>query len=261
MVQAGALVAEVAVGRPAALGVVLRAQDHVHAAADDPVDLFAHDEALDGGVADDRDENAALTAGVGDRMAQVGQIEERDAEKLKDGVAGGGFAAAEFDGAREQLPVGLGQAAVGHGAVNHAVVAFAVLDEDAARKQKWTGGGIDDRAAGGADALRAVDLVEAGGVHVEPHVAVVGVDEHVVGAAGNLNVALRLHLGCGAVVDHLVSVQNVIAVVKLDASGTGPDVAFPFLVVGGGDDRNARDRLWFRLSDGQHFLVRIVGKR
>jgi hypothetical protein len=48
VVEARALVAEVAVGRPAALAVVFGADDHVHAAVDDPVNLLAHDEALDG---------------------------------------------------------------------------------------------------------------------------------------------------------------------------------------------------------------------
>ena len=47
MVNAWALVAEVAIGRPAAFAVVVGSGHHIHAAVDDPVHLFAHDEALD----------------------------------------------------------------------------------------------------------------------------------------------------------------------------------------------------------------------
>jgi hypothetical protein len=183
-------------------------------------------------------------------MAQVREKEERDAEKLKGGVVGGSFAVAELDGAGEQLPVGFGQAAVGHGAVNDAVVAFAGLDEDAAGKQERIGGGVDDRASGTAEALRAVHLVEASGVHVEPHVAVIGVDEHIVGAAGNLNVAFGLHLGCGAVPDDLVGMKNVIAVVKLGVAGAGPDVSLPVLLIGADQDGNAGGWLGLRLRYG-----------
>src|SRR5271170_6210712 len=116
-------------------------------------------------------------------MAEVGQVKERNADELEDGIAGGGFAVVELDDAGDETPVWLWQAAVGHGAVDDAVFAFAGLDEDAAGKQKWIGVGIDHSAAGAANALRAADLKEAAGMHVEAHVSVIGVDEHVIGAA------------------------------------------------------------------------------
>ena len=105
---------------------------------------------------------------------------------LKKALRGGGLAVVELDGAGDQSPVGLGQPAVGHRAVDDAVVALAGLEQHPAGKQQRVGGGVDDGVAGGAHALRAVDVVEAGGVHVQAHVAVVGVDEHIVGPAGNL---------------------------------------------------------------------------
>ena len=76
VVEAWAFVAEVSIGSPAALGVVLRADNHVHAAVDDPVDLFADNETLDGGVAEDGDQDAALAAGIVDRMAEPGEVKE-----------------------------------------------------------------------------------------------------------------------------------------------------------------------------------------
>ena len=99
VVEVAAFVAEVAVGRPAALAVELCADDHVHAAVDGPVELLADDEALDGRVAEDGNQQSALAAGLVDRMAQVGQIEDGHAEELEKGVGGGGRAVVEIDGA------------------------------------------------------------------------------------------------------------------------------------------------------------------
>ena len=97
----------------------------------------------------DGDQQAAFAAGVVGGMAQIGQIKERNAEKLEDSVMGGGLRRCSRSMAREmQLPVGLGQAAVGHGAVDDAVVALAGLEEDASGEQKRIGGGVDDGAAG-----------------------------------------------------------------------------------------------------------------
>ena len=78
------------------------------------------------------------------------------------------------DGARDQLPVGLGQTAVGHGAVDDAVAAFTGLQQHSAGEEKWIGSGIDHGAAGAAHAERAGDVEEARGVHVKAHVAVRG---------------------------------------------------------------------------------------
>ena len=149
VVDAGTLVAEVAVGRPAALGVVLGADDHVHAAVDDPVDLLADDESLDGRVAENGDQQSALAARLVHGMAEVGQIKDGHAEKLEEGVGGGGLAVGEVDGAGDQPPVRLRQAAVGHGAVDDAVVALAGLEQNPAGEEEGIGCGVDARAAGG----------------------------------------------------------------------------------------------------------------
>ena len=62
-------------------------------------------------------------------------------------------------------------------------------------------------------------LIKARRVHVQAHVAVRGFNEHIARAAGNLQVAFRLQLRGGLVVDHLVGAQNVVAIMDLDPSG------------------------------------------
>ena len=117
----------------------------------------------------------------------------------------------KIDGAGDDLPVGLGKAAVGHGAVDDAVIVLAGLEQHAGGEQKGRGGGVDDGTCCVADALGAGDVVKAGGVHVEAHVAVGGVDEHVVGSARNLQMAFGLKLRGGLVVDDLVGAEDVVA--------------------------------------------------
>ncbi len=73
VVQSGPLVAEVAIRRPAALAVVLRADDHIHAAIEYDVNLFAERESADRGIADHWDQKPAFAAGLLHRMAQVGR--------------------------------------------------------------------------------------------------------------------------------------------------------------------------------------------
>ena len=132
VVDAWALVAEVAVGCPAALRVVLGPGDHVHASIDHPVSLLTDDETLDGRVAEDRDQQAAFTACLVHRMAEVGQIKEGHAEEFKEGVGCGGLAVGEIDRAGDQPPIRPWQAAIGHRAVDDPVVALAVLKQNPA---------------------------------------------------------------------------------------------------------------------------------
>ena len=148
VVEVAAPVAEVAIGRPAALAEEFDAGHHVHAAVDDPVELLADDEALDGGVAEDGNEESAFAAVLVHGMAKVGEIEDGYAEKLEVGVGGGGHAVVELDGAGNDLPVRLGKVAVGHGAVDEAVVVVAGLEDDPGGKQEGSGGGVDGGAAG-----------------------------------------------------------------------------------------------------------------
>ena len=63
---------------------------------------------------------------------EVGQIEDGQAEKFEEGVGGGGLAVGEVDGAGDHPPIGVGQAAVGYGAVNEPVVALADLEQNPA---------------------------------------------------------------------------------------------------------------------------------
>ena len=64
-------------------------------------------------------------------MAQIGQIEDRHAEELEDGIGRRGIAVGHIDVLCQQLPVGLGQAAIGHCSVDDLVFAFAGLEHDA----------------------------------------------------------------------------------------------------------------------------------
>jgi hypothetical protein len=114
--------------------------------------------------------------------------------------------------------------------------------------------------ARGAHAFGSGDLVEAPGVQVKAHVAVIGVDEDVVGAAGELDVAFGVHFRGVLVVDDLVSFENVVAVVKLDAPDAGPHVADQGLAVGRGLDGGPGD-LRLRFGHRQQLLIRIVGQR
>ena len=65
----------------------------------------------------------------------------------------------------------------------------------------------------------------ARGMQIQAHVAAVGVDEHVIGPAGNLQVAFRLQLRSGLVVDNLVGAQNVVAIVDHYPAGQRSDIA------------------------------------
>ncbi len=66
-------------------------------------------------------------------------------------------------------------------------------------------------------------------MHVQPHVAVRGVDEHVVGPAGNLQVAVGFQLRGLPVVGHVVGANHVVAVVDHDVAGQCQSVARPHL--------------------------------
>ena len=154
MVEARAFEAEVAVGRPAALGVILRAHHRVHAAIDDPVELFAEGVAADRrSVADDRREETAGAAGLVGRMLQIGQVEDGHAEELEKRVRRGGLVVVQVDGAGNDSPVGMREAAVGDGAVHDAVAALARLEQHPAGKQQRSRGGKHHRVSHGAHAL------------------------------------------------------------------------------------------------------------
>jgi hypothetical protein len=260
VVAARPLVAEVAIGGKATLAVVLGANHHVHAAVDGVVHLLAHDEALDCGVAEDRNQQAALAAGIVHGVTEVGQVKERDAEELEERVGGRGVAVGDLDGAGDQLPVWPGQAAVGHGAVDHLVAALAGLEKNPAGEEKRVGCGVDDGTAGAADAKRPGHVVETRGVHVQPHVAVLGLNEHIVGAAGKLQMALGFKLRSGLVIDHLLSAQDVIAVVDHHIAGEGPEIADPGLALGLPLDRHSGRGFGFGLSYGENLLAGVVGK-
>ena len=123
------------------------------------------------------------------------------------------------------MPIRFRKAAVGHGAVHNSVDAFAGLEQDSSREEERVGSGINDGAAGGTDSDGAVHFEEARGVHVKAHFAIGSVDEHVVGPASNLQMALRVELGGRLVVDRFVGAEDVVLVVDDDVSGEGQDIA------------------------------------
>ncbi len=83
-------------------------------------------------------------------------------------------------------------------------------------------------------------------------------DEHVVGTAGELDVALRLQFRGGLVVDDLVGVQNVIAIVDHHPARERPGVAHAGLVLRLPLHGYAGCGRRFRLGDGQNLLAGIV---
>ena len=128
------------------------------------------------------------------------------------------------------------------------------------RKVERIGRGVDDAVAAGVDANRAANVEVSRRVHVEAHLAVVGVDEHVVGPALDLHMAIGFQFGGRFVVHGLVGGQNVIAVAHHNPARAGPHVAQQRLRAGGQVDRNARLRCGLRPGDGHQFLAGIVGE-
>ncbi len=191
-------------------------------------------------------------------MAQVGQIENRQPKKLEEGIGCGSVAVFEFDGVGDDLPVGPGQAAVGHGAVNEAVVILTSLEKDSGRKQERIGYGIDTGAAARVQSLRPAHVVKARGVHVEPHVAMRGVYEHTIGAAGELQMAVSFKYRGGLVIDHLVCAENVVAVVDHHVAVQGEHVSHPRLAIRVQLDGHSGRGYRLRNSDGENLLTGVV---
>ena len=164
----------------------------------------------------------------------------------------------QLDGAGDNLPVRLGQAAVGHGAVDDLVVALASLQQHPAGKRERVGRGIDRRAAHGAHALRAMHIEKRAVCIFSRMSPRVGVDEHIVGSAGELQVAFRLQLRGGLVIDDFVGAQNVVAIVDHDLAGEGPGVAHAALALGLPLHRHAACGRRLRLGHGQNLLAGVV---
>jgi hypothetical protein len=74
---------------------------------------------------------------------------------------------------------------------------------------------------------------------IQAHVPVRGADEYVVRPTGDLEVALGLESGGGAVVGDLVGANNVAAVVDDDVAGQGVSITGQVLAGGLNLDRNA----------------------
>lgn len=172
VIESAAAVTKVAIRRPAALAEEFNSENHIHAAIDGPVVLLAEDEALDRRVADDRNEQAAFAAILVNCVAQIRKVKQGNAKKLEVRVRCRSDVVVEVDGTGDDLPVRPRQIAVGHGSVDDAIAVVARLQQDARGKQERSGGGVDGGAACGMQTLRAADVIEAGGVHVEAHIAV-----------------------------------------------------------------------------------------
>src|ERR1700753_1702681 len=98
-------------------------------------------------------------------MREVGEIDDRDVEHAEERIARAGLAAGQINAACGNYPVRMRQAAVGHRPANDTKFIRAVLDDDAASKEKRIGGGVDDLLAADvlAHAHAAGHVVEASG--------------------------------------------------------------------------------------------------
>jgi hypothetical protein len=85
-----------------------------------------------------------------------------------------------------------------------------------------------------------------------------GVEQHAIGAAGDLKVAIRFEFGGGLAIDNLVGAENVIAVMHDDMAVEGDRVANPGLAVGIQLNRHSARRSWLRLRNGNHLLTGVV---
>ena len=92
----------------------------------------------------------------------------------------------------DQLPVGLGKAAVGHGAVDDLVAALAGLQQDTAREEKGIGSGVDNGASARRTPSEPLTSKKRAVCMFEAHVAVRGVDDGIAGSARHLQVAFCL---------------------------------------------------------------------
>jgi hypothetical protein len=72
-----------------------------------------------------------------------------------------------------------------------------------------------------AHALRAAYIVKARRVRVEAHIAVGGLDEHIVGAAGQLKISVGFELSRFLVVDHAIGAKDVVLVVNHHIAAQG----------------------------------------
>ena len=106
-----------------------------------------------------------------------------------------------------------------------------------------------------------VHVVIARCMHVQPHIAVRGVDEHVVGPAGNLQMAVGFQFGGCPVVDHFVGTDHVIAVMAHHIAGKGQRIANPVLLFGLPLDGSPGSGLRLRHGQGHQFLAGVVGER
>ena len=98
-------------------------------------------------------------------------------------------------------------------------------------------------------------------MHVQPHVAVRGVDEHIIRAARQLQMSVRLKFGCLSVVDHAVGAKDVILVMHHHIAGQRQGLAGPYLLLC--FPLHGRSGYWlrFRRSHGNQFLIGIVWDR
>ena len=191
-------------------------------------------------------------------MAKVWQVKNGHVEKFEEGIGRRGLAVLHLDRAGDDLPVRLRQAAVGHRAVNDLVVALAGLQHHPPGKKEWRGGGINRRAAQRAHTLRTMHAEIARGVHIQPHIPIIGVEEHIIGSASHLQVAVRVQLRGGLIIDNLVGMQNVVAIVDHHPAGQGPGVSHASLSLGLPFHRHAAWRYWLRLGYGKNLLAGVV---
>ena len=130
------------------------------------------------------------------------------------------------------MPVWPRQAAIGHRAVDNSVISLTVLKQNSSREKEGVGGGVNNSTTGIAHTHRAIDIIEPRRVHVEAHLAVRGADQHIVGSAGDLEVAFSVQFRGGLVVHSLISAKNVVPIVDHHVAAECQEIAGPCLAQG-----------------------------
>src|SRR6185437_9321711 len=205
--------------------------------------------ALGAGLAEDRDEDAALALLGIDGVRGVGEEEERDSEEMEDGVAGAGLVLVEREMGGGEEPVWAREKAGGDRAVVDVVAAGAGFDGGLAGEEERVGrdeAGLADCVGrssshpsgrrtsvgdpGGAmQADGAGDVVEATRAGLEVVGAVGCGKVLVVVAAGEMDVAVGGEVVSVLVVGDRVGAEEVVLVGDLDVAGEEVDAVVPGL--------------------------------
>jgi hypothetical protein len=226
-----AAIAQLAERRPPPLRPILKPGRQVRASIDHEKYLFPDHRPLQAGVFVDRDQKSALAITLSHRMGYVGQIEYREVEGAKRPVLGIGHAFANMNLSGGNAPIGMGQGARGHGAIDDPELSRALLDHHPPGKNERIDAGIDHRLAGrsGAHPYTADHLVEPRRIDIDVHGSVVGLDGHV-SRTFDLQMSIGFDIAGVLVVAHFVGAHRVVAVPEGDFAYQRVGVAINLLL-------------------------------